>query len=218
MKILIIEDDKSLVATLKEFLEQEGYFVDYFHNLDDIEDYVILNKYNLIILDVMLGERNGFEFLQIIRGEIDRPIILLTAKDTKEDMLKGFGLGADDYVTKPFDADLLLARIKSHLRGKKNEEVRHFDTFFDLSTGVIKKDDNSTSLTNAELEIVKLLYENKGQIFSKERIVNRVCSKYDATNRVVVCHIYNIRKKLSEIDGDDHIKNRWGVGYLWKEQ
>ena len=218
MKILIIEDDKSLVATLKEFLEQEGYFVDYFHNLDDIEDYVILNKYNLIILDVMLGERNGFEFLQIIRGEIDRPIILLTAKDTKEDMLKGFDLGADDYVTKPFDADLLLARIKSHLRGENNEEKRYFDTFFDLSTGVIKKDDNSTSLTNAELEIVKLLYENKGQIFSKERIVNRVSSNYDATNRVVVSHIYNIRKKLSEIDGDDPIENRWGVGYLWKEQ
>lgn len=218
MKILIIEDDKGLVATLKEFLEQEGYFVDYFYDLDDIEDYGVLNKYNLIILDVMLGKRNGFEFLRIIREEIDRPIILLTAKDTKEDMLKGFNLGANDYVTKPFDADLLLARIKSHLRGEKNEEVRYFDTFFNLSTGVIKKDENSTSLTNAELEIVKLLYGNKGQIFSKEKIVNRVSSKYDATNRVVVCHIYNIRKKLSEIDGNDPIENRWGVGYLWKEQ
>ena len=112
MKILIIEDDKSLVETLKEILEQEKYFVDYYYNLDDIEDYVILNKYNLIILDVMLGERNGFQFLQIVRNEVDRPIILLTAKDTKEDMLKGFNLGADDYITKPFDADLLLARIK----------------------------------------------------------------------------------------------------------
>ena len=122
MKILIIEDDKSLVETLKEILEQEKYFVDYYYNLDDIEDYVILNKYNLIILDVMLGERNGFQFLQIVRNEVDRPIILLTAKDTKEDMLKGFNLGADDYITKPFDADLLLARIKSHLRGKEDEE------------------------------------------------------------------------------------------------
>ena len=106
MKILIIEDDKSLVETLKEILEQEKYFVDYYYNLDDIEDYVILNKYDLIILDVMLGERNGFQFLQIVRNEVDRPIILLTAKDTKEDMLKGFNLGADDYITKPFDADL----------------------------------------------------------------------------------------------------------------
>lgn len=218
MKILIIEDDKALVATLKEFLEQEGYVVDYFYNLDDIEDYIILNKYNLIILDVMLGERNGFEFLQIIRGEIDRPIILLTAKDTKEDILKGFDLGADDYVTKPFDTDLLLARIKSRLRSEKNEEVSYLDTFFNLSTGVIKKDGNSISLTNAELEILKLLHGNKGQIFSKEKIVNRVSSKYDATNRVVVCHIYNIRKKLAEIDGDDPLENRWGVGYLWKEQ
>lgn len=65
---------------------------------------------------------------------------------------------------------------------------------------------------------MKLLYRNKGQIFSKENIVNRVSSRYDTTNRVVVCHIYNIRKKLSEIDGDDPIENRWGVGYLWKEQ
>lgn len=218
MKILIIEDDQGLVETLKEFLEQEGYFVDYFYNLDDIEDYVVLNTYNLIILDVMIGERNGFEFLQIVRREIDRPIILLTAKDTKEDMLKGFGLGADDYVTKPFDIDLLLARIKSHLRGKKNEEVRYFDTFFDLSTGVIKKDDHSISLTHAELEIVKLLCENKGQIFSKEKIINRVSSHYGVTNKVAVCHIYNIRKKLSEINGDDPIENKWGVGYLWKKQ
>ena len=204
VKILIIEDDKSLVETLKEILEQEKYFVDYY--------------YNLIILDVMLGERNGFQFLQIVRNEVDRPIILLTAKDTKEDMLKGFNLGADDYITKPFDADLLLARIKSHLRGKKDEEVRYADTFFDLSTGVIKKEGNHVSLTNAELEILKLLYGNKGQIFSKEKIVNRVSSKFDVTDRVVVCHIYNIRKKLSEIDGDDPIENRWGVGYLWKER
>ena len=218
VKILIIEDDKSLVETLKEILEQEKYSVDYYYNLDDIEDYVILNKYNLIILDVMLGERNGFQFLQIVRNEVDRPIILLTAKDTKEDMLKGFNLGADDYITKPFDADLLLARIKNHLRGKKDEEVRYADTFFDLSTGVIKKEGNQVSLTNAELEILKLLYGNKGQIFSKEKIVNRVSSKFDVTDRVVVCHIYNIRKKLSEIDGDDPIENRWGVGYLWKER
>lgn len=73
MKILIIEDDKGLVTTLKEFLEQEGYFVDYFYSLDDIEDYVLLNKYNLIILDVMLGERNGFESLQIVRNPFFRP-------------------------------------------------------------------------------------------------------------------------------------------------
>jgi len=217
-RLLIVEDEESIADLEKDYLELSGFEVDIENDGDAGLKAALHRDYNLIILDVMLGERNGFQFLQIVRNEVDRPIILLTAKDTKEDMLKGFNLGADDYITKPFDADLLLARIKSHLRGKKDEEVRYADTFFDLSTGVIKKEGNHVSLTNAELEILKLLYGNKGQIFSKEKIVNRVSSKFDVTDRVVVCHIYNIRKKLSEIDGDDPIENRWGVGYLWKER
>ena len=113
MKILIIEDDKILVDSLKDLLEVEGFSVDYFYNLEEIEDYIILNKYNLIILDLMLGDRNGLDFLKLIRDEIDRPILILTAKTSKEDQLKGLGFGADDYITKPFDADILIARIKS---------------------------------------------------------------------------------------------------------
>lgn len=217
LKIVLIEDDKNLVSTLSDILEQDGYEVEYYYSLDEIEDYIILEKYNLIILDVMMGDFNGFDFLKLIRNEIRRPVIFLTAKNTKEDILLGFHLGADDYVTKPFDNDLLLARIRRLLKNERKEEIIYQSTIFDLTTGVVKKRE-SINLTNAELEIIKLLHEHKGSILSKDAISHRISSNFDTSERAVVSHIYNIRKKLVDIDGDDPIENKWGVGYLWKEK
>lgn len=122
MKILIIEDNISLVSTLKDVLESNSYEVDYIISLEEIYDYALLNSYDLILLDLMLGEYNGFDFLKNVRADIKTPIIILTAKNAKEDIIKGFGLGADDYITKPFDMDILLARIKVRI-GRLNQEI-----------------------------------------------------------------------------------------------
>lgn len=219
MKILIIEDDISLVDTLKDLLEAKGYKIDYFYDISEIDDYMILNKYNLIILDLMLGKENGLDFLKLIRNDIERPILILTAKTSKEDQLKGLGFGADDYITKPFDSDILLARIKAHLRNQKVEKIIYKDTKFVLSIGTILKNNKVSTLTNFELEIIRLLYFNKNNILSKSQMLSMLPTESDdVTERTIVSHIYNIRKKILEIEADDPIENKWGVGYRWKEE
>ena len=218
MKILIIEDDKILVDTLKDLLEVEGFNVDYFYDLNEIEDYMVLNKYNLIVLDLMLGDRNGLDFLKLIRDEINRPILILTAKSSKADQLKGFGFGADDYITKPFDPELLIARIKSHLRKQNMETIVFKNTKYDLNLGRIFKNNKVNTFTNFELEIIKLLYANRNLILSKSQMITMLPTQSaEVTERTIVSHIYNVRKKILEIGGDDPIENKWGVGYRWKE-
>ena len=216
MKILIIEDNISLVATLKDVLTSNNYQVDCLLSLEDIDDYIILNSYDLIILDLMLGKYNGFDFLKTVRDDIKTPIIILTAKNTKEDIMKGFRLGADDYITKPFDMDILLARIKARI-GRLDQGVYYKNTKFDFDRFIISRKSDSVQITSTEACILKFLYENKGIFLTKEKIlVNALCS-FDASERVVVSHIYNIRKKLLELDADDPIENKWKVGYRWKE-
>ena len=216
MKILIIEDNISLVATLKDVLTSNNYQVDCLLSLEDIDDYIILNSYDLIILDLMLGKYNGFDFLKTVRDDIKTPIIILTAKNTKEDIMKGFRLGADDYITKPFDMDILLARIKARI-GRLDQGVYYKNTKFDFDRFIISRKSDSVQITSTEACILKFLYENKGIFLTKEKIlVNTLCS-FDASERVVVSHIYNIRKKLLELDAGDPIENKWKVGYRWKE-
>lgn len=216
MKILIIEDNISLVATLEDVLTSNNYQIDCLLSLEDIDDYIILNSYDLIILDLMLGKYNGFDFLKTVRDDIKTPIIILTAKNTKEDIMKGFGLGADDYITKPFDMDILLARIKARI-GRLDQGVYYKNTKFDFDRFLISKDTDSVQITSTEACILKFLYENKGIFLNKDKILSNTLSSFDTSERVVVSHIYNIRQKLLEINADDPIENKWKVGYRWKE-
>lgn len=192
MKILIIEDNISLVATLKDVLTSNNYQIDCLLSLEDIDDYIILNSYDLIILDLMLGKYNGFDFLKTVRDDIKTPIIILTAKNTKEDIMKGFGLGADDYITKPFDMDILLARIKARI-GRLDQGVYYKNTKFDFDRFLISKDTDSVQITSTEACILKFLYENKGIFLNKDKILSNTLSSFDTSERVVVSHIYNIR-------------------------
>lgn len=219
MKICIIEDNLSLVESLKDLLENSGYEVEYFLDLKEIEDYLLLNKFDLIILDLMLGAFDGFDFLKMVRDEIKRPIIILTAKSGKADELKGLSLGADDYVKKPFDPDILLARIRSKLRLSENINISYKQSIFDLETGLIKKNNEQTYLTSQEKKILHILYLNKGRILSKESILSMTFDNFDeVSERTIVTHIYNIRKKILEIGADDPIENVWKEGYNWKKE
>lgn len=219
MNICIIEDNLALVESLKDLLENEGYGVDYFLDLGEIDDYLILNKYDLIILDLMLGKFDGLDFLKMVRSEIKRPIIILTAKDGKEDELKGLELGADDYIKKPFDPDILLARIKSKLRINENSEISYKGTTFDFETGLVKKNQSQIYLTSQEKKILKILFINKGRVLSKESILSMASDNFDQTSeRTIVTHIYNIRKKILEIGADDPVENVWKEGYKWKNE
>ena len=217
MKILIIEDNVNLVYTLKDLLESNNYEVDFFTDLTQIDDYIILNSYDLVVLDLMLGKYNGLDFLKSIREEIKTPIIILTAKNTKEDIINGFSFGADDYITKPFDMDILLARIKARI-GRLDNIVSYKNTKYDFDRFLIIKDDNTIQITSSEMSILKILHENKGVFLTKEKILFETLNSYEASDRVVVSHIYNIRQKLLEINADDPIENKWKVGYRWKEE
>ena len=219
MDICIIEDNLALVESLKDLLESHGYGVDYFLDLGEIEDYLILNKYSLIILDLMLGDFDGLDFLKIIRDDIKRPIIILTAKDDKEDELKGLSLGADDYIKKPFDPDILLARIKSKLRINGSSEIFYKETFFDFETGLVRKNESKIYLTSQEKKILKILFINKGRVLSKESLLSMASDNFETVSeRTIVTHIYNIRKKILEISADDPIENIWKEGYRWKDE
>lgn len=219
MDICIIEDNLALVESLKDLLENEGYGVDYFLDLGEIDDYLILNKYDLIILDLMLGKFDGLDFLKIVRSEIKRPIIILTAKGGKKDELKSLELGADDYIKKPFDPDILLARIKSKLRINENSEISYKETTFDFETGLVKKNESQIYLTSQEKKILKILFINKGRVLSKESLLSMASDNFDQTSeRTIVTHIYNIRKKILEIGADDPVENVWKEGYKWKNE
>lgn len=219
MEICIIEDNLALVESLKDLLENEGYEVDYFLDLREIDDYLILNKYSLIILDLMLGDFDGLDFLKMVRREIKRPIIILTAKDNKEDELMGLKFGADDYIKKPFDPDILLARIKSKLRPFENIEISYKATTFDFETGFVNKNNRKVYFTSKEKKILNILYVNKGIILSKESLLSMTADNFDTSSeRTIVTHIYNIRKKILEIGADDPIENVWKEGYKWKEE
>ena len=219
MDICIIEDNLALVESLKDLLENEGYGVDYFLDLGEIDDYLVLNKYDLIILDLMLGEFDGLDFLKVIRREIKRPIVILTAKNNKEDELKGLELGADDYIKKPFDTDILLARIKVKLRPFENRKIIYKKTSFDFETGLVSKNESQIYLTSQEKKILNILYLNKGRILSKENLLSMVSDNFDlVSERTIVTHIYNIRKKILEIGADDPVENIWKEGYMWKNE
>ncbi|WP_311481819.1 response regulator transcription factor [uncultured Anaerococcus sp.] len=219
MDICIIEDNLALVESLKDLLEGEGYGVDYFLDLREIEDYLSLNKYSLIILDLMLGELDGLDYLKLIRDEINRPIIILTAKAGKDDELRGLKLGADDYIKKPFDPDILLARIKAKLRPFENRKINYKETTFDFETGFVKKNENKVYFTSQEKKILNILYVNRGRILSKESILSMVSDNFDSiSEKTIVTHIYNIRKKILEIGADDPVENVWKEGYKWKNE
>lgn len=157
----------------------------------------------------MLGDFDGLDFLKTIRNEIKRPIVILTAKNGKEDELRGLRLGADDYIKKPFDSDILLARIKSKLRLNENVEISYKDTTFDFETGFVKKNESKAYFTNQEKKILNILYINKGRVLSKDSLLSMVSENFESiSEKTIVTHIYNIRKKILEIGAADPIEKR----------
>ncbi len=218
MNLLIIDDDKDLLKMLQLTFEKE-YRVDICASATDIKP-SSLSAYDLIILDIMMEEMSGFEFLARYRSLIDVPIILLTAKDFEKDKVEGFALGADDYVTKPFSIAEIRARVAAHIR-RENREKRSRLIDYPVSCDLLSKkmyfDDIEIALTNSEYEICELLMKNKHQVFSKERIYTSVYgydregdSQTSITERVKL-----IRNKFESF-GINPIKTVWGVGYQWE--
>ncbi len=217
-KILVVDDEEGIIKLIKNVLIQDGHIVTACLGFDKVEEDK-LPWFDLILLDIMMPGTDGFEVCRKIRGRVDCPIIFITAKSEEVDIVYGFGLGADDYIRKPFGIQELKARINAHLRRECRE--RHTlmysgDIQFDLLAKKLMVNCNTISLTKAEYNICEYLCRHKGQVFSREQILEAVFG-YDgeSNDNTIVTHIMNIRAKLDEASVSP-IKTVWGIGYRWE--
>lgn len=220
MKILIIEDEYNLADAIKNKLLKEKYSVDICQDGEDGLYEALTGIYDLIILDIMLPHKNGFEILSELReNNISSKVIMLTAKSLLDDKLEGFNLGANDYVTKPFHMEELLARINVQLKGttKDNKDIIKYKDL-ELNTKTSKltctKSNESVELVCKELMLLEYFINNKEQILSKEQIYDKIWGVYNEieSNNLEV-YLSFIRKKLKAIDSSVNIKSLRGLGY-----
>ncbi len=224
-RILVVDDEEDLCEILQFNLETEGFEVDTAHSAEEALE-LDLTRYQLILLDVMMGEISGFKMARMLKNDektAHLPIIFLTAKDTENDMLTGFNLGADDYISKPFSIRQVIARVKAVLRrtatGDKEEGEKETLSYRTLSldTKRIKAtiDGQEIPLTKKEFEILKLLLENRNYVLSREDILTRVWSdEVYVLDRTIDVNITRLRKKIG-IYGKN-IVTRLGFGYCFE--
>ena len=216
-KILALDDEEEIRKIIKKALEKEGHIVTSLANVRELEA-INIAGFDMILLDIMMPEKDGYDICTQIRDKVDCPIIFITAKTMDRDLEKGFFAGADDYMKKPFSIAELRARVQAHLR--RQERTRHTrfvnrDLCFDISAKVLYKNGEEIKLTKSEYEICALLAQNKGQVFSLEQIIERVWG-YDSESDTAAVreHIKNIRAKLKK-HGEEPIETVWGIGYRW---
>lgn len=225
MKILVCDDDREIVEAITIYLEKEGYSVIAAYNGKEALDTLRREQVQLIILDIMMPEMDGIEALLRLREYSSIPVILLSAKSEDADKINGLNVGADDYITKPFNPLELLARVKSQLRrytqlGSMQESDRdsvltNGGITLNKESMAVTVDGEVTKFTPTEFRILKLFMENIGMVFSSAQIYERIWDEDAyATDNIVSVHIRRIREKI-EIDpkNPDYIKVMWGVGY-----
>ena len=229
MKILVVDDEKLLVKGIKFNLENEGYTVDVGYDGEMAVSMARTGSYDLIILDLMMPKKDGLEACQEIRGFSTVPIIMLTARSEKADMLMGFESGADDYVTKPFDIMVLKARVRALLRRASLSAPAEQSFPQVLQRGHISvdevrrtayKDGAPVELTMKEFDLILFLMKNPGRVYSREALLDLVWGyEYQGDTRTVDVHIRRLREKL-ELDPahPDYIATKWGVGYYFSEK
>ena len=219
MKVLIIEDEYSLADAIAETLKNDNFNVNIETNGEDGENEALTENYDLILLDVMLPKKNGFDILGTLgQAKIKTPVIMLTAKSEIEDKINGLEHGADDYITKPFAMRELMARIKAVLKRTNNIEntecLEYGDLILDLKNAKLKCNDNEIQISGKELELLEQLLINKNQISLKESLIERIWG-YDSDSEYnnVEVYITFVRRKLKLIDSVVTIKAVRGIGY-----
>jgi len=218
MDILIVEDNKELLQLLTDFLRAEGYTVSTAENGEKALSLYERYGARLVLLDINLPGMDGFAVCEKIRANGNTPIIMLTARVSKEDKLNGLILGADDYMEKPYDIDILLAKIKGIFKRRFAEDkLSDGDITLDLAAGTVTKSGKAVEVTAKEFELLKLLIENKGQTLTKDRIFNAVWGMdSDSEQQTLTVHIKWLREKTEDDPKNPtHILTVWGKGYRW---
>jgi two-component system, OmpR family, response regulator CpxR len=226
-RILVIDDDVELCSLVGEYLEPEGFGVEFVHDGERGLERALSGEHPLVVLDVMLPGMNGLEVLRRIRNTSRVPVLLLTARGEDVDRIIGLEVGADDYLPKPFNPRELVARIRAVLRrtqgGEKSgdariPEVQHVgDIELDPATRVVRQQGKPVELTSVEFNLLQVLLREAGRVVTRERLVDEVLSrKFSPFDRSIDMHVSKLRKKLGDSDGGlDHIKTVRGVGYIF---
>jgi heavy metal response regulator len=224
MRILLVEDDTGASRFIRKGLHEEGYTVDVAFDGEEGLHLATSQNYDLIIMDVMLPEMSGFEALKSVRKKgVMTPVIFLTARDEKEDVVHGLELGADDYLIKPFSFPELLARIKAVLRrGQKDIELSKL-TVADLSLSIInrtaRRGEKDIELSAKEFTLLEYLMRNAGQILTRTMILEHVWGyDFDTSSNIIDVHINRLRMKIDKDSPSKLIHTIKGVGYVLKNE
>lgn len=222
-RILVVDDEEDLCEILKFNLEMEGYTVDTTNSAEEALK-LDIKQYNLLLLDVMMGEISGFKMARMLKADKDTaeiPIIFITAKDTENDTITGFNLGADDYISKPFSLREVIMRVKAVLRRtasvqvKEEEQLQYKGLIINIPQKKVTIDDEEVSLTKKEFEILLLLLQNQGRVFSREDILAKVWhEEVYVLDRTIDVNITRLRKKIGNYG--KYIVTRLGYGYCFE--
>lgn len=223
MRILVVEDEMDLNRVIVKKLKFEGYSVDSCFNGEEALHYIFPTQYDLIIMDIMMPKKDGYEVLKEIREKGDKtPVLFLTAKDGLEDRIKGLDLGADDYLVKPFHFDELMARIRAMIRrsyGIAKNELIVADLVIDLGKMSVKRGDKIIDLSAKEFAILAYMMQNIGIVLSRERIENHIWNyEYQGASNMIDVYIKNLRIKMDKDFEPKLIHTVRGVGYVLKEK
>lgn len=217
-KVLIVDDDRDISELISVILKKENIDSNIINNPLEVVDDILKNNYDLILLDIMMPEISGTELCSKIRDKVTCPIVFLSAKNEIIDKMLGYEIGADDYITKPFDKTELLLKIKSHLRLNKriikstNDKIIKIKGIsLNKDTFEVFKDDKKIELTTREFELLKYFMENAGIALSKEQIFESIWGFDYGDIGTVAVNIKNLRDKLE--DKDEYIITIWGYGY-----
>lgn len=218
--ILVVDDEKRIVEIVRAYLEREGYRVTAAYDGKAALAAVEKEKPDLVILDLMLPEVSGWDVCRRLRASSSIPIIMLTARDDVTDKVVGLELGADDYVTKPFDPKELVARVKAALRRANagpppKPSLTVGDLVIDREKRLVRRGENTIELTATEFDILTVMAENPGRVFSRMKLLDRVQGDaYEGYERTIDSHIKNLRKKIEpDPNHPTHILTVHGVGY-----
>ncbi|OMF61902.1 response regulator transcription factor [Paenibacillus sp. FSL R5-0623] len=224
IRVLIADDDKEIRDLIRKYLEREMYTVDTAADGEQALQLFQQHKYNMVILDLMMPQMDGMEACRRIRSISNVPIMMVTAKDHETDKIIGLGIGADDYITKPFSIHELVARIKALMRRfmvlgtevpDHSEVIRFKGLMMNLKTYTVDVQGKETDLTGKETELLKFMMSNPGQVFTKAQLFRNVWDNgYLDDDNTVMVHIRKLRMKIeSDPSNPQFIKTVWGIGY-----
>jgi DNA-binding response OmpR family regulator len=219
MRILVVEDNKKVASFVEKGLREEGYAVDVAHDGVDGSMKAHVYDYDLLIIDIMLPGKTGYEIVYDIRKEQKPvPILLLTARDSTEDIVRGLNVGADDYLTKPFSFDVLLARVRALLRrggSQRQERLVYHDVELDRIRHVANRAGENLELTPKEFRLLEHFLLHPEQVVRRTELLEKVWDlQFDPMSNVVDVHIMNLRKKLRRSDRNPLIRTIPSVGYM----